>query len=64
MLTHVKDFLVEVATLKRPVTAGAAAAFLVTATNVFGIHLSGEAVAGILVGIGTIAAAAEKLVSP
>jgi len=59
-LTILKDAVVEIATLKRPVTAAAVATFVLTLIP--GVGLSAEEVAAILVGVGSIDAVLEKLI--
>jgi hypothetical protein len=60
-ITIVKEIIVEVAKLERPVIAAAVAALAVVTLNPFGINLDATELAGILVGVGTVDAAAEKL---
>ena len=58
-LSFVKSIVTEIATLQRPVTAAAVAAFVLTVVP--GVGLSAEEVAAILVGVGTLDAALEKI---
>jgi hypothetical protein len=53
----------EVALLKRPVTASALVGFVLVAAGVLGKHPSAEAVTGVLVGIGGVAATLEKILA-
>lgn len=55
----IHEVIVEVATCKRPVTAAAVAAVVVLFLP--GVNIAATTVAGILVGVGTVAAVVEKL---
>lgn len=59
VLTVLKNIVVEIATLQRPVTATAVATFVLTLIP--GVGLTAEEATLILVGVGTIDAAVEKL---
>lgn len=59
-LAILKDVVVEIATLKRPVTAAAVASLILT--QIPGIGLSAEEIAVILVGVGSIDAVLEKFI--
>jgi hypothetical protein len=63
MLKHLKEIVVEIATLQRPVTATAIAGVVVVIVKPFGLHLTSEEVAVILAGVGTVAAAVEKILA-
>lgn len=54
----IRDIVVEVATLQRPVTAAAVAGLLVTIIP--GVNITATAIAGVLVTVGGIAAVLEK----
>ncbi len=60
-LQFLKNLIVEIATLQRPVTAAAVAAFILVLIP--GVGLSAEAVAGIVAGVGALDAALEKLIA-
>lgn len=59
ILTAIRDIVVEVATLQRPVTAAAIAGVIVTLIP--GAHLNTTTLAAIIAGVGTWAAFIDKL---
>jgi hypothetical protein len=58
MLKFVKQLLADVASLRRPVTAAAVVAVVVEVLP--GVHINGAIIAGVLVGVGVIAAFVEN----
>lgn len=57
-MKFITKFLKDLVTLQKPVTATAVAGVIVTA---LGLHISAEAVSGVLVAVGTVAAAVEHV---
>lgn len=57
MLAILKKALADIAQLKRPVTAAAVLALVVELVP--GLHVNGTAVAGVLMGVGVVAAFVE-----
>lgn len=58
-----RKFLADLAKLKLPVTAAAAAALVVSVVDPFGLHVSGTVVSGALVAVGAVAAYINHLIA-
>lgn len=58
-----RKFLTDLANLKLPVTAAAVTALFLSVVEPFGLHVSGTAISGALVGVGAVAAYISHLLS-